>query len=180
MTRDGEELDERARGLLALLDEWGVAHATTTHAPAFTVDDARALRGAIPGAHTKNLFLKDKKGRLFLVVALEDARVELKRLHRALGCARLSFGKPELLEEVLGVRPGSVTPFALINDSRKRVRVVLDENLLKFDQVNFHPLINTATTTISREDFLAFLKRLGCEPLIIDVAGGENAAEEKG
>jgi len=171
-----KELDARATELLKLLEQWGIEHATTTHAPAFTVSDAQALRGRIPGAHTKNLFLKDKKGRLFLLVALEDARVELKRLHKVLGCARLSFGRPELLEEVLGVKPGSVTPFALINDSEGRVQVMLDRDLLQHEQVNFHPLVNTATTTISREDFLKFLSRCGHEPRIIDVSGAEAAS----
>ena len=157
------------QALFDMLDRLGIAHSTTEHPPAFTVEDARALRGRIPGGHTKNLFLKDKKGRLWLVVAEEDTPVNLKVLHKRIGAARLSFGKPELLEEVLGVRPGSVTPFALINDKDGKVTVVLDERLLAHETLNFHPLENTATTSIAKEDFLRFLAETGHEPLITDV-----------
>src|SRR5262252_6222210 len=113
--------------LLAFLDKLGIKHATVTHAPLFTVEQSQALRGTIPGAHTKNLFLKDKKGTLFLVTTLEDAEIKLKSLHRRLGAGgRFSFGSAELMRETLGIEPGSVTPFAAINDAERRVRVVLD------------------------------------------------------
>ena len=158
-----------SRQLLEFLEKIGIETETRTHPAAFTVQDAKALRGLIEGAHTKNLFLKDKKGALFLVVALEDSTVDLKRLHRRIGSARLSFGRPELLQEVLGVKPGSVTPFALINDTGKRVRVILDARMMEHDVLNFHPLVNTATTSIDRGDFLRFLRATGHEPLIIDV-----------
>ncbi len=157
------------RELFAFLDELGIAHETREHEAAFTVEDARALRGAIPGGHTKNLFLKDKKGRLWLVVADEETRVDLKQLHKRMGAARLSFGKAELMEQVLGVSPGSVTPFALMNDREGKVTVVLDERMMEHERLNFHPLENTATTTISRQDLLDFLRTTGHEPLIIDV-----------
>jgi len=156
--------------LFAFLDSLGIAHSTVEHPPAFTVEDAKALRGQIPGGHTKNLFLKDKKGRLFLVVALEDTAVNLKTLHRKIGAARLSFGRPELLEEVLGVKPGSVTPFALINDKEKRVTVILDARMMATDPLNFHPLENTATTTISNADFRRFLEATGHENQIVDLS----------
>jgi len=155
--------------LFALLDELGIAHDTREHAAAFTVEDARALRGRIPGGHTKNLFLKDKKGRLWLVVALEDTAVNLKTLHKTIGSARLSFGKPALMEETLGVKPGSVTPFALMNDTGGRVTVVLDEAMMAHEELNFHPLENTATTTIPRAGLLAFLEATGHAPLIVKV-----------
>ena len=155
--------------LFAFLDELGIAHETREHEAAFTVEDARALRGAIPGGHTKNLFLKDKKGRLWLVVADEETRVDLKQLHKRMGAARLSFGKAELMEQVLGVSPGSVTPFALMNDREGKVTVVLDERMMEHERLNFHPLENTATTTISRQGLLDFLRATGHEPLIIDV-----------
>src|ERR1051326_7541264 len=138
--------------LFAYLDRLGIAHKTVSHAPAFTVDDARELRGQIPGGHTKNLFLRDKKGAAFLVVALEDAAVELKSLHRRLGASgRFSFGSAELMRELLGVEPGSVTPFAVINDRDCRVTVILDAALTAHEVLHFHPLVNTGTTTISRE-----------------------------
>ena len=158
--------------LFAYLDRLGIAHKTVSHAPAFTVDDARALRGQIPGGHTKNLFLRDKKGAAFLVVALEDAAIELKSLHRRLGASgRFSFGSAELLGELLGVEPGSVTPFAVMNDTAGRVTVVLDAAMMAHDVLNFHPLRNTATTTIARDDLVKFLEATGHKPRIEPVSG---------
>jgi len=151
------------------LDELGIRSQTKDHAPLLTVEDSKSLRGEIPGAHSKNLFLKDKKGALFLVVAGEDARIDLKHFHQRIGSARLSFGKPDLLMEVLGVTPGTVSPFTLINDRDQRVRIVLDSNLLAAKIVNFHPLTNEATTSISPDGLLTFIGSCGHDPLIIDV-----------
>jgi len=157
--------------LLALLDRLGIAAVTTEHPPLFTVEESQALRGAIDGGHTKNLFLKDKKDQVFLVVAEEDAAIDMKGLHKVIGSARLSFGKPELLLELLGVVPGSVTPFGVLNDSGGRVAVILDEALLRHEKLNFHPLENVATTTIGREDFLKFLNHVGHKPTVLAVSG---------
>ena len=159
--------------LLAFLEAHGIAVATVEHPPLFTVEQSQALRGEIPGGHTKNLFLKDKKDQVFLVVAEEDAEIDMKTLHKRIDSARLSFGKPELLVELLGVVPGSVTPFGVINDPDGRVTVVLDEALLRHEALNFHPLENTATTTIRREDFLAFLRHSGHPPKVRSVSGGD-------
>jgi Ala-tRNA(Pro) deacylase len=157
--------------LFAYLDRLGIAHATVTHAPAFTVEEARVLRGQIAGAHTKNLFLKDKKGALFLVVALEEAAIELKSLHRRLGASgRFSFGSAEILRATLGVEPGSVTPFAALNDTQAQVNVVLDAVMMQHAMLNYHPLRNTMTTTISRDDLLRFLTATGHPPRILAVA----------
>jgi Ala-tRNA(Pro) deacylase len=157
--------------LFALLDRLGVRHSTVTHAPLFTVEQSQALRGKIPGGHTKNLFLKDKKDRLFLVVALEHAAIELKSLHRRLGATgRLSFGSAVLLRETLGVEPGSVTPFAAINDTAGRVTVVLDAAMMAQPVLNYHPLVNTMTTTIARDDLVKFLAATGHEPRIEPVS----------
>src|ERR1051326_3974623 len=143
--------------LFAYLDRLGIGHKTISHPPAFTVDDARELRGQIPGGHTKNLFLRDKKGAAFLVVALEEAAIELKSLHRRLGASgRFSFGSAELMRELLGVEPGSVTPFAVMNDTAGRVTVVLDAAMMAHDLLNFHPLRNTPPTTIARHDLVTF------------------------
>jgi Ala-tRNA(Pro) deacylase len=120
------------------------------------------------GAHCKSLFLKDKKDQLWLLVALEDRPVDLKTLPKNIGAARLSFGKPELLLEVLGVEPGSVTPFALINDPQGRVRVVLDKGMLDHELLNYHPLTNTATTAISAADLVRFIRSCGHDPVILD------------
>ncbi len=153
--------------LFAYLDSLGITHRTVSHPPVFTVEEARALRGQVAGGHTKNLFLRDKKGALFLVVAPEDAAIELKSLHRLLGASgRFSFGSAELMRETLGVETGAVTPFAVINDKAGRVTVILDAALMAHETLNFHPLVNTGTTTISREGLLQFLEATGHQPRI--------------
>jgi len=158
--------------LFAYLDSLGIAHRTVSHPPVFTVEEAQALRGQVAGGHTKNLFLRDKKGVLFLVVAAEDAAIELKSLHRLLGASgRFSFGSAELLRETLGVEPGAVTPFAAINDQAGRVTVILDAAMMAHQVLNFHPLANTKTTTISREGLLKFLHATGHPPRIEAIAG---------
>lgn len=159
--------------LFAYLDDLGIAHQTVRHAPVFTVEEARTLRGKVAGGHTKNLFLRDKKGALFLVVAPEEAAIELKSLHRRLGASgRFSFGSAELMRETLGVEPGSVTPFAAINDRAGRVTIVLDAAMMQEPVLNFHPLVNTGTTTISRDGLLQFLEATGHRPRIEPVSGG--------
>jgi Ala-tRNA(Pro) deacylase len=158
--------------LFAFLDRLGIKHSTVRHPPLFTVEQSRALRGQIPGGHTKNLFLRDKKGLIYLVVALEDARIDLKTLHHRLGAARFSFGSADLLREVLGVAPGAVTPFAALNDRGGRVSVVLDAAMMAQALLNYHPLDNTMTTTIGRDDLLKFLSATGHEPQILAVSGG--------
>jgi len=156
--------------LLRLLHELGIAQETVEHPPLFTVEQSKALRGAISGAHTKNLFLKDKKGRLFLVTAVENTLIDLKRLHEAIGASgRLSFGSAEQLLEHLGVAPGSVTAFAAVNDERGLVTVVLDERLAGYERVNCHPLVNTATTGLALADLLRFLEAVGHKPLMLKV-----------
>ncbi|MEA2976624.1 MAG: Ala-tRNA(Pro) deacylase [Alphaproteobacteria bacterium] len=163
--------------LFAFLDRLGIAHRTVTHPPLFTVEQSQALRGQIPGAHTKNLFLKDKKDALFLVVALENARIELKSLHRLLGATgRFSFGSADLLREVLGVEPGAVTPFGAINDTTARVTVVLDTGLMQHEVINCHPLVNTRTTSIAREDLAKFLEATGHLPRITSVTDAQTPA----
>jgi Ala-tRNA(Pro) deacylase len=148
--------------LFAFLDRLGIPHQTISHPPLFTVEQSRALRGQIPGGHTKNLFLKDKRGDLYLVVALEDAVIELKSLHRCLGAGgRFSFGSAELMRETLGVEPGSVTPFGALNDTQGRVRVVLDAAMMEHEVLNYHPLVNTMTTSIARRDLEKFLAATG-------------------
>jgi Ala-tRNA(Pro) deacylase len=148
--------------LFARLDALGLDHVTHRHPPLFTVEDSKALRGQLPGGHAKNLFLRDKKKRLWLVVADEDCPIDLKALRPALGgSGSMSFGSPELLMDVLGVIPGAVTPFALINDTELRVSVVLDEALLAHDPVNFHPLTNEATTAVAQSALLAFIAACG-------------------
>jgi Ala-tRNA(Pro) deacylase len=163
--------------LFARLAELGIATTTVDHEPVFTVAESTRLEREIAGAHTKNLFLKDDAGALFLVVAKSTTRVDLKALARRLGAGRFSFGKPDLLMETLGVPPGSVTAFAVINDTGQRVRVVIDAELMGFDSINCHPLENTGTTNIARDDLLRFIRSCGHEPSVA-VLGGAMAAGE--
>jgi Ala-tRNA(Pro) deacylase len=153
--------------LFARFAKLGVATTTQHHPPVFTVEESKALRGELPGGHCKNLFLKDKKGALWLVVALEDRIIDMKDLRRRIGAATLSFGTAKLLAEVLGVTPGVVTPFSLINDSERRVTLVLDADMMALDQLNFHPLTNEATTTITSQGLLTFIASIGREARIV-------------
>lgn len=162
--------------LLARLAALGIAVQLHRHPPLFTVEDSKALRGTLPGGHCKNLFLKDKAGRLWLVVALEDTAIDLKALARHLGVGRLSFGRPELLLEVLGITPGAVSPFALANDTANRVTPVLDRRMLAENLLNFHPLENTATAAIATADLRRFVASLGHAPVEIDLAAVGAAA----
>jgi len=154
--------------LYAFLDVHGITHRTLEHPAVFRVDEGHEIKAALPGGHTKNLFLKDAKGEIWMVCALGETRVDLKRLPDVIGSARLSFGSPELMHEVLGVTPGSVTVFALINDRARRVKLVLDAALLVPEPINFHPLTNTATTAISQGGLRAFLKALDLHPQVVD------------
>lgn len=156
--------------LFALFDKLGITHRTVEHEAVFRVGEGDDIKAGLPGGHTKNLFLKDAKGQLWLVSALQHARIDLKALPGRIGSAKLSFGSAERLEAALGVTPGSVTAFALINDADHQVRFVLDAGLGAADPVNFHPLVNTATTAISQADFRRFLAALGVEPIVIDFA----------
>jgi Ala-tRNA(Pro) deacylase len=153
--------------LFRRLRELGIATTTAEHPPVFTVEEAKALRGQIPGCHIKNLFLKDKRDQLWLVVCPEDRPIELKNLPGLIGSARLSFARPELLREVLGVEPGSVTPFALINDTGQRVAVILDAEMMQADLLNCHPLHNSATTTIGTAGLLDFIRACGHTPRLV-------------
>jgi Ala-tRNA(Pro) deacylase len=152
---------EPEKPLFALLDRLGLAWRNTTHIPVFTVAESAQVKTSIPGGHTKNLFMKDKKGRLVLVSAHAESQLPLNQLHRVLGTQRLSFTDAPLLWDALGVTPGSVTGFALMNDQARHVRFVADEALLAFETVNFHPLRNDMTVSIGRADFLAFAEATG-------------------
>lgn len=160
----------RPEDLFTRLAELGIETSTHEHPPLFTVEQSRALRGEIPGGHSKNLFFKDKKGVVALVVMLEDTQVDLKTIGPRIGMGKVSFGKPELLMELLGVEPGGVTPFGLINDTGRKVLVVLDERMMEQDLLNYHPLTNAATTTIKSQDLLRFIRSCGHEPKILAVA----------
>ncbi|MBX9801848.1 MAG: prolyl-tRNA synthetase associated domain-containing protein [Caulobacteraceae bacterium] len=146
----------------------GVAQTTHHHPAVFRVEEGLELKAAMPGAHTKNLFLKDKKGRLWLISARQDTVVDLKRAPRTIGSDRLSFGNEALMYETLGLTPGSVTALGLINDANRRVTFVLDKALWDADIVNFHPLTNTATTALTQADFRRFLTLIGREPIVVD------------
>jgi len=161
--------------LMTRLEELGIAVTTVDHKAVFTVGESDELHAQIPGGHTKNLFLKDAKDRLWLVVAECHTAIDLKALPKTIGSARLSFGKAELLMEVLGVTPGSVTALSLINDTEHRVSVVVDQRLMEYDMINCHPLVNTATTSIRRDDLVRFIEACGHAPRILTLTGQGNA-----
>lgn len=154
--------------LFAFLDAHGIAHSTLDHPPVFRVEEGLEIKAALPGGHTKNLFLKDAKSQLWLISALGETVIDLKRLHHVIGSGRLSFGPEALMVETLGVTPGSVTALGLINDTERRIRFVLDAALARADPVNFHPLGNNATTALSHNGFQTFLAALGITPMIVD------------
>ena len=157
--------------LFAFLEKLGIEVRTVSHPPLFTVADSQALRGEIPGGHTKNLFLKDKKDNFFLITVGEEAEVDLKQIHHVIGAAsRVSFGKPEALMEHLGVIPGAVTAFGLINDEKGAVKFVIDDALMEHETINAHPLTNEATTSIAASDMLRFARATGHEPAILKVS----------
>ena len=162
--------------LLARLDALGIAHRTHRHPPVFTVAENAALRGTLPGGHCKSLFLVDRKGGLWLVVVLEDRRLDLKRLADRLGAPRFSFGSAERMRAVLGVEPGSVTPFALVNDTAASVQVVLDRGMLRLDPLHYHPLVNTATTAIAPADLVRFIEACGHRPRVVELDDLDPAA----
>ena len=154
--------------LFARLDQLGIAHRTVEHPPVFTVEEAKALRGNLSGHHIKNLFLRNKKEEMWLVVALEDRAIDLKRLGEVLGAGRLSFGSADRLKRYLGVEPGSVTPLALVNDEGRAVQLVLDRGVADGGPVNAHPLVNTMTTALAPADLLRFFAATGHTPHWLD------------
>jgi len=159
--------------LFLRLDELGISTSTHRHPAVFTVEEAQEHCSHLPGAHCKSLFLKNKKGALWLVIVLDHRRLDIKRLQKALSAGRLSFGRPELLMTVLGVIPGAVTPFSLMNDGDNTVTVVLDQEMMQAPVLNYHPLDNTATTAIAPADLLRFIAACGHEPVQLDFAALE-------
>jgi Ala-tRNA(Pro) deacylase len=158
--------------LLAMLERLGIKTSTHEHEAVFTVEQSRHVHEMVPGAHTKNLFVKDKKDNYFLIIAESSAQIAMNRIHGLIGAkSRLSFANAERLMDFLGVSPGSVTAFAPVNDAGRRVSVIIDEPLLENDNINCHPLTNTMTTTISRTDLLRFLDHVGHPPVIARLSG---------
>ncbi|MHA7899488.1 MAG: prolyl-tRNA synthetase associated domain-containing protein [Henriciella sp.] len=154
--------------LFAYLDDLSIAHSTVEHSPTFTVEEGRHLKASMPGGHSKNLFMKDKVGTIVLISAWTESQLKLNQLHKKIGTRRLSFAPAELMIECLGVAPGSVTAFALMNDTDRRVRFIADAALMGFETVNFHPLVNTATTAISREGLQRFVEATGHSLTVFD------------
>lgn len=166
---DEAELPTSPGALLRRLEELGIQSKSVMHPPVFTVEEAKAQRGTLPGAHIKNLFLRNKKGAMWLITCLEDRKIDLKALGKTLGAGRFSFASADRLMTYLGVRPGAVTPFAVINDSDRAVAMVLDKGILGNDPVNAHPLVNDMTTALESADLIRFLEAEGHPPLILDM-----------
>ena len=166
---------ERLFGKLAAL---GIATTTVPYPSHQTVEEGKAQRGDMTGQFTKNLLLRDKKGTLFLLVAAEDRPIDLKTLHKRIGAqGRLGFAQPDQMREVLGCEPGSLTPLALINDTGGTVRVVLDADMMRADQLNFHPLVNTESTAISAHDLISFIESCGTRPMLVQLDDGQAVAD---
>lgn len=162
--------------LFARLDSLGIATETHCHRPVFTVAESRDLRGALPGIHCKTLFFKDKKSKLWLCVVEESKRMDIRALSDLLGSARLSFARPERVNAHLGIEPGAVTPFALINDTEKNINVALDADIMAAELANFHPLVNDRTTAIRPADLVRFIEDCGHRPKVVDLAGATRTA----
>jgi len=158
----------RRDDLIAFFARHQIPQTTVDHPAVFRVGEGEEIKAGLPGAHTKNLFLKDAKDQLWLISAADKTQIDLKRLPAVIGSARLSFGRAELMEAVLGVTPGSVTAFALVNDAGRQVRFVLDHVLAQAAEVNFHPLTNTATTRVDQAGLRAFFQAVGVTPIIVD------------
>ena len=164
--------------LFDFLDKLHIPYQTISHEPLFTVEDSREVHGKMPGGHSKNLLVKDKKSRIFLLVALADSQINLKNVHEKIGAnGRVSFCSAEIMDELLGVKPGSVTPFGAINDRDQRVSVVLEAGMMALDRLNFHPLVNTQTTGLAAKDLVKFLEATGHKPMIVAFAEAEMAMQ---
>lgn len=168
---DRQSMPTSPEDLLARLEALGIGYVRHDHPPLFTVEDSKALRGDLPGGHCKNLFLRDRKGAMWLVVCLEDRRIDLKALGDRLGGARLSFGSADRLMRVLGVVPGAVSPFALINDTACSMTVVLDHEMLDYRPLNYHPLTNEVTIAVQPEDLVRFIEACG-HPIRVESLDG--------
>lgn len=164
------DLPTPPEALLARLETLGLPHRVHHHPAVFTVAESQAIDAQIPGAHTRNMFLKDKKGAMFLVTLRHDTPIDLKKLSDVLGAGRFSFGSPERLWDNLGVRPGSVTPFAIINDKTHAITLILEQGMMDEEIVNFHPLVNTMTVGLAPRDVLTFLTAIGVTPRIVDLS----------
>lgn len=161
--------DEAIERLLARLAELGIEHETVRHPAVFTVEESAVHTAHLPGGHTKNLFLEDRRGGLWLVSCLQDQNVKINGLARLLAAPRFSFASPARLREVLGVEPGSVTPFAIVNDHEHRVTPIWDAKMLALEELNFHPMRNTATTRIRADDLRRFAAATGHQPVVLDL-----------
>lgn len=169
-TLDDGSAPATPEALLGHLADLGIEVETVTHAPVFTVDEAKEVRGELSGGHTKNLFLRNKKGRMWLIVCPEDCQIDLKDLGQRLGAGRFSFGSADRLIRYLGVIPGAVTPFAVINDHGGAVTLIIDRSLLKMEILNVHPLDNVMTTAIAPQDLIRFLESVDHAPELVDLA----------
>lgn len=165
-----EPLPTSADKLFEILKNLGISYELHHHAPIFTVEEGEHLKVSIPGIHCRNLFVRDKKEEMFLVVAANETRIDMKKLSNVLGCGRLSFGSPDRLWRHLGIRPGSVCPFCIINDTDKKVRIMLDKQMMQAQRMNVHPLDNAMTVGLSPADLIRFIEHVGHKPEIVDLA----------
>jgi Ala-tRNA(Pro) deacylase len=156
--------------ILEYMKNIGIATTLYHHPPVFTVAEAERVDKEIEGAHTRNLFLRDKREKMFLVTLRHDTKVDLKKLSDLLGCGRFSFGSPERLWTYLGVRPGSVTPLSILNDTDRKVQIVLEYGMMNEEKVNFHPLNNAMTVGMTPADLMTILEKENITPIILDLS----------
>ncbi len=161
--------------LLAQLTEWGLAYELYEHAPLRTVEDAKSVEAAMVVAgeaafRIKNLYLRDKKKRNYLVTLEQDREIDLKSLGAKLGVGNLSFGSADRLLENLGVRPGAVTPLSMVTGATKGVQFILDASAQQAEVIYMHPLVNDRTIAMRMDDFHAFLNRINTTPQWIDLS----------
>ncbi len=166
----GQILPTSPDALLKLLNNMGIAYDLHHHEPIFTVEEGLHLKASIPGTHCRNLFLRDKKKAMFLVVAANETQIDLKKLPEVIGSGRLSFGSAERLWEHLGIRQGSVNPFCIVNDTENQVRILLDAHMMAQPRVNYHPMDNAQTIGLSPSDLVRFIESSGHKEEIIDLS----------
>ena len=173
-----DSLPTTPEAVMALLERLDISFSTHHHPPLRTVEDSKQFRDGMDGAHIKNLYMRDRKKKNFLVVADEDRAIDMKTLNEQIGCDRLSFGSADRLFEMLGVRPGAVSPLTLINDADHKVRLVVDAKILRGEMIYVHPLVNDMTLGIMPEGLQRFFQHCGHDPLVLDFDGKGTTLEQ--
>lgn len=167
---DSSDMPTSPEELMAQLENMGIEFKLYHHEAVYTVEESEKVDAGIEGTPCRNLFLRDKKKKNFLVVLQHATEVDMKKLPSVIGSDRLSFGSADRLWQYLGVRPGSVCPFAITNDTDNQVKILLDKSMMETDLVNYHPLLNTMTVGLTPDDLIKFIESTGHEAHIVDLS----------